>query len=130
MVKPGDKLSVITYGIGVQWAESAITNISPELQQSIELIDLRTLIPWDKELVFESVKKTGRALIIHEATHTSGFGSEIAATLSQNLFEYLDAPITRLASLDMPSPFSSQIETEVYWPRDDIQNKIIELLKY
>ena len=130
VVKPGDKLSVITYGIGVQWAESAITNISPELQQSIELIDLRTLIPWDKELVFESVKKTGRALVIHEATHTSGFGSEIAATLSQNLFEYLDAPITRLASLDMPSPFSSQIETEVYWPRDDIQNKIIELLKY
>ncbi len=130
VVKSGDKLSIITYGIGVHWAESEIKKISPELQQSIELIDLRTLIPWDRELVFQSVKKTGRALIIHEATHTSGFGSEIAATLSQELFEYLDAPITRLASLDMPSPFSSQIETEVYWPRDNIQDKIIELLNY
>ena len=130
VVKSGDKLSIITYGIGVQWAEEAIKKMSPDLQQSIELIDLRTLIPWDRELIFKSVKKTGRALVIHEATHTSGFGSEIAATLSQDLFEYLDAPITRLASLDMPAPFSSQIETEVYWPKDNIHDKIIELLNY
>ena len=91
---------------------------------------MRTLIPWDKDLVFSSVKKTGRVMIIHEATYTSGFGAEIAATLSEQVFEYLDAPIIRLASLDMPTPFSSQIETKVFWPKDKIHSRISELLDY
>ena len=130
IVKDGDKLSIISYGLGVQWAIDAIKKLPKNLQASIELIDLRTLVPWDKNLVFNSVKKTGRAMIIHEAAYTSGFGAEIAATLSEQVFEYLDAPIIRLASLDMPTPFSSQIETKVFWPKDNIHNKIVELLNY
>ena len=130
IISSGDKLSIITYGLGVQWAIDAIKKLPQNLQTSIELIDLRTLIPWDKDLVFSSVKKTGKVMIIHEATYTSGFGAEIAATLSEQVFEYLDAPIIRLASLDMPTPFSSQIETKVFWPKDKIHSRISELLDY
>ena len=69
-------------------------------------------------------------MIIHEATHTSGFGAEIAATLSEDAFEYLDAPIYRLASLDTPTPFSPNIETNVFWPKNQINKKIKEIIDY
>ena len=69
-------------------------------------------------------------MIIHEATHTSGFGSEIAATISEEAFEHLDAPIFRLSSLDIPTPFSLNIESNIFWPKNKIKNKIEELLKY
>tara|TARA_Y100001970_G_scaffold272543_1_gene369423 strand:- start:365 stop:2338 length:1974 start_codon:yes stop_codon:yes gene_type:complete len=128
IVQSGNNLTIISYGLGVHWALEAINNISDD--RTIELIDLKSLIPWDKNLVLESIKKTGRAMIIHEATITSGFGAEIAATLSNEAFEYLDAPIVRIGSLDTPTPFAPHIEKKVFWPKDDIDTKILDLLNY
>ena len=103
---------------------SALQNVN------FEIIDLRTLVPWDKNLVLSSVEKTGKVIILHEATQTAGFGAEIAATLAEEGFEYLDAPIVRIASLDTPTPFSPQIETQVFWPKNKINQKIKKLLEY
>jgi len=130
VVKEGDSLSIITYGIGVHWAIESVAKLSSELQNKIEIIDLRSLVPWDKQLVLESIKKTNRAVILHEATHTSGFGAEIAATVSEEAFENLDAPVSRLASLDTPIPFSLHIEKNIFWPKNQIKDKIIELLNF
>ena len=91
---------------------------------------MRSLIPWDKELVLSSIKKTNRALILHEATYTSGFGAEISATISEYAFEYLDAPVTRLASIDTPIPFSPDTEKNIFWPKNKVKDKIIELIEF
>jgi len=130
LVKEGDSLSIVTYGIGVHWALESVATLPAEIQKKIEIIDLRSLVPWDKELVLESVKKTNRAMILHEATHTSGFGAEIAATVSEEAFESLDAPVSRLASIDTPIPFSPDIEKNIFWPKKQIKDKIIELLNF
>ena len=128
IVSKGDDLTIITYGIGVHWAKEAINQI--KTNKTIEIIDLRSLIPWDKELVLSSIKKTGRAMVIHEATITSGFGAEIAATLTEEAFEYLDAPITRVGSIDTPTPFAPHIEKDIFWEKNKINKKIIDLLDY
>jgi len=128
IVKSGNDLTIITYGLGVHWALESVKEIPNN--KSIEIIDLKSLVPWDKELVLESVKKTGRVIIIHEATITSGFGAEIAATLSNEAFEYLDAPIIRVGSLDTPTPFSPHIEKEIFWQKNSIHSKILDLLNY
>jgi len=130
IIKEGSNLSIITYGLGVHWALDAMNNLSKQHNDRIEIIDLRTLVPWDVNLVINSIKKTNRAMIIHEATHTSGFGAEIAATISEKAFEYLDAPVVRLSSLDTPTPFSQNIESNIFWPKNKIKNKIEELLQY
>jgi 2-oxoisovalerate dehydrogenase E1 component len=130
IIKEGNSLSIITYGMGVHWAIESITALPQDYHNKIEIIDLKSLVPWDKELVLNSIKKTNRAMILHEATHTSGFGAEIAATLSEDAFEYLDAPIYRLASLDIPTPFSPNIETNVFWPKNQINKKIKEIIDY
>ena len=130
VVKEGNALSIITYGIGVHWAIETIAKLPLELQDKIEIIDLRSLVPWDKKLVLDSIKKTNRALILHEATHTSGFGAEIAATVSEEAFEHLDAPVLRLASIDTPIPCSLEIERNIFWPKSHIKDKIIELLNF
>ena len=97
---------------------------------SIELIDLRSLMPWDKELVYESVKKTNKALIVHEANQTGGIGAEISASIHQDLFEHLDAPVERLGSIDIPTPFNQELEQEVFWPKSCILNTIKKALHY
>ncbi len=130
IVKEGNSLSIITYGLSVHWAIESVKALPKNYDNKIEIIDLRTLVPWDKELVLNSIKKTNRAMIIHEATHTSGFGAEIAATLSEDAFEYLDAPIYRLGSLDTPTPFSSDIETNIFWPKNQIIQKIKDTINY
>jgi len=103
----GNDVSIITYGMGISWVKEVMESL-PEI--SVDLIDLRTLIPWDKELVSESVKKTGKVIILHEGTLTGGVGAEIAAYISENLFEYLDGPILREGSLDTPVPFTKNLE--------------------
>ena len=130
IVKEGESLSIITYGVGVHWAIESVASLSSELHNKVEIIDLRSLVPWDKQLVLESIKKTNRAIVLHEATHTSGFGAEIAATISEEAFEDLDAPVSRLASLDTPVPCSQNIEKNIFWPKNQIKNKILELLDY
>jgi 2-oxoisovalerate dehydrogenase E1 component len=106
-VKAGEDFSIITYGAGVHWAL--------EFQQknpsySIDIIDLRTLLPLDYDAVQSSVMRTGKVILFHEDTLTGGIGGEIAAWISENCFQYLDAPVMRCASLDTPIPFNIQLE--------------------
>ena len=96
---------------------------------SIEIIDLNTLIPWDKELVFNSIKKTGKVLLLSEDTLINGFIGEISATISEEIFEYLDAPIIRVGSLDTPVPFSDNLEKS-FLSNSRLKEKLEKLLKY
>jgi 2-oxoisovalerate dehydrogenase E1 component len=109
VARVGTRASIVTYGVGVAWALEAANTLAAEGVE-IEVIDLRSLQPWDLETVVASVKKTGRALVLHEAPTTGGFGGEVAATLGQEAFEWLDAPVVRLGALDAPVPFSKALE--------------------
>jgi 2-oxoisovalerate dehydrogenase E1 component len=106
-VREGEEISIITYGSGVHWAEDYAAE-HPEI--SIDILDLRTLLPLDLMAIREAVKRTGRILVLHEDTLTGGIGGEIAAWISENCFELLDAPVMRCASLDTPIPFSIPLE--------------------
>jgi len=121
----GDQAAVITYGMGVHWA----TRVAEELDISLEVIDLRSLAPIDYESISEAVKKTHRALVLHEATLTGGVGAEIAAYITEHLFEYLDAPVIRVASLDTPVPFASHLE-EQFLPLARLKEQIQKLIEY
>jgi 2-oxoisovalerate dehydrogenase E1 component len=109
VIKQGEKASIITFGLGVHWA---LEYADKHPDQSIEVIDLRSLQPWDHEAVEASVKKTGRALILHEDTLTNGFGAEIAAHLAEHCFKYLDAPVMRCGSLDTAIPMNKALEDQ------------------
>lgn len=106
-VREGDEVSIITYGSGVHWAEDYAAE-HPEI--SIDILDLRTLLPLDYLAIREAVKRTGRVLLLHEDTLIGGIGGEIAAWIAENCFELLDAPVMRCASLDTPVPFSIELE--------------------
>jgi len=126
VIKEGTTASIITYGLGVHWAmEYAVKH--PEI--SVEIIDLRSLQPWDKAAVEASAKKTGRVLILHEDTLTNGFGSEIAAHLAEHCFGYLDAPIIRCASLDTAIPMNKELE-EQFLAKSRLEEKMVVLLGY
>jgi len=109
IIQQGSSASIITYGLGVQWAMEYAAK-RPDI--SVEIIDLRSLQPWDKEAVEQSVKKTGRVLILHEDTLTNGFGGEIAAHLAEHCFTSLDAPVMRCASLDTAIPMNKALEDQ------------------
>lgn len=126
IVREGNDLTIVTYGMGVHWAEKILDE---NKNISAELIDLRTLLPWDKDTVTESVSKTGKVLIVHEDTLTGGIGAEIAAYISEHLFKNLDAPVMRCGSLDTPVPFSSVLE-ENFFQKDVFRKKLIELSEY
>ena len=121
----GDELSIITYGMGVHWAKQAAT----ELGISADIVDLRTLLPYDKDAIEASVRKTGKAIILHEDTLTGGIGGEIAAYISEHLFASLDAPVMRVASLDSPVPFALSLERN-FLPKDRFKAKLKELAEY
>jgi len=106
VVRAGEDLTIVTYGLGVRWALA----LAEQSEQDIEVIDLRSLLPWDRETVFASVRKTSKVLVLHEATATGAFGAEIAAAISEHCFEWLDAPVRRLGSLDTPVPFHPTLE--------------------
>ncbi|MFT5823891.1 MAG: 2-oxoisovalerate dehydrogenase E1 component [Crocinitomix sp.] len=124
-VKSGEKATVITYGKGVLWA----TEIVEQHQLDVEIIDLRTLLPLDTEAVYESVRKTGRVIILHEDCLTGGIGGELSALISENCFEYLDAPVMREGSLDTPVPFDDSLEIN-FMPKERFEKKLISLLEY
>ncbi len=126
MVTEGNDISIITYGLPVIWAKEIVANLG---NYSADLIDLRTLLPWDKETVENSVKKTGRAIVITEDTLTGSIASEIAAYIGEKCFQYLDAPVARVGSLDTPVPFSPALE-ENFLPKKRMKEKIEELLLY
>jgi len=102
----GNDLTIITYGWGVHWA----LELCSQLNINAEIIDLRTLLPWDKEAVKMAVEKTGKVLVLHEDTMTGGIGAEIAAWISEHCFTALDAPVKRVASLDTPVPLAKDLE--------------------
>ena len=120
--------TVVTYGVGVSWALEAAAELAGEGRE-IEVVDLRSLIPWDVETVVRSVAKTGRCLVLHEAPLTGGFGGEIAATVGREAFEWLDAPVARLGALDTPVPFAKALEA-LYSPKGRLLPALRELLAY
>jgi 2-oxoisovalerate dehydrogenase E1 component len=122
----GNDITIITYGFGVLWAKEILGTL-PHI--SAELIDLRTLMPWDKMMVSNAVKKTGKVIILHEATLTCGIGAEISAYIAENLFEYLDGPVIRVGSLDTPVPFTKNLE-ENFLPPTRFKEKLLELAAY
>jgi 2-oxoisovalerate dehydrogenase E1 component len=125
-VREGDEISIITYGAGVHWAEDYAAG-HPEI--SIDIIDLRTLLPLDYLAIRESVKRSGRVLILHEDTLTGGIGGEIAAWIAENCFGLLDAPVLRCASLDTPVPFSIELENN-FLAKARLDETINKLLNY
>lgn len=112
--REGRHLSIITYGAMVHQALTVATRLEEEDIEA-EVIDLRSLVPLDRQTIFASVHKTGRALVLHEASLTAGFGAEIASLIAENCFESLDAPVKRLGALDIPAPFSPPLE-DVHLP--------------
>ena len=95
----------------------------------LEVIDLRSLLPWDRETVFESVRRTSRVLVLHEAPLTGGFAGELASTIGEEMFDYLDAPVMRLGGLDIPVPFSKALE-EIYMPKRRLVDAVRRLVEY
>lgn len=126
LVSEGDDLSIITYGMGVHWAIEMMQSM-PE--KKADILDLRTLLPWDKEAVRATVEKTNRVLILHEDTLTGGIGGEIAAWISEHCFEHLDAPVLREASLDTPIPFAPTLEQN-FLPKIRLKARIEQLLNF
>jgi len=107
LVKAGNDISIITYGMGVLWAK----NYCEKNNIDADILDLRTLLPLDYDAINTTVKKTGKVLILHEDTLIGGVGAEIAAYISEHLFNNLDAPVKRCASLDTPIPFNLELES-------------------
>jgi 2-oxoisovalerate dehydrogenase E1 component len=126
VIKQGEIASIITFGLGVHWA---LEYADKHPDQSIEIIDLRSLLPWDHEAVEASVKKTGRALILHEDTLTNGFGAEIAAHLAEHCFTYLDAPVIRCGSLDTAIPMNKALEDQ-FLAKARLEESMERLLGY
>lgn len=129
LTKYGDDVTIVTYGMGVHWAMDVSQQLENKLNRSIEIIDLRTLIPFDLETVLHSLKKTGRVLLLQEASLTLGPASEWAALIAEHGFEYLDAPIMRCTSLDTPVPTANTLENE-YLASARLMDTITKLLDY
>ena len=121
----GNELSIITYGMGVRWA----LQTCQDLGVSADILDLRTLLPWDQEAVRKTVEKNGRVLILHEDTMTGGIGGEIAAWIGENCFEHLDAPVRRVASLDTAIPFAPPLEA-AFLPQQRLREQVQALRNY
>lgn len=130
VVKEGADATVVTYGMGVKDTVNAVKKIERKSDKTIEIIDLRTVIPWDKELVLESIKKTNKAIVVHEDTMTMGFGAEIASTIGQFGFDYLDAPVMRHAAKDSHIPYAPAYESDILPSEEKIKADIEKLLKY
>jgi 2-oxoisovalerate dehydrogenase E1 component len=124
LTREGTDLSIITYGMGVHWAKEVLDTM-PDV--SADIIDLRTLLPWDKEAVAATVKKTGKVLVLHEDTLTGGIGAEISAWISEHCFRDLDAPVMRVASLDTAIPFAPTLEKN-FLPVGRLKGKVEELV--
>ncbi len=126
LIQQGEDVSIISYGMGVHWA---IDFLVDNQDISADLIDLRTLVPLDRDTIFSSVKKTGKAIILHEDSMIGGFGADIASIISDECFEYLDAPVRRSASIDTPIPFSSNLEKE-FLAKSRFASELRLLLEY
>ncbi|MDH3492445.1 MAG: alpha-ketoacid dehydrogenase subunit beta [Acidobacteriota bacterium] len=130
VARAGDDLSIITFGAQTLNALDAAERIENEDGRSVEVIDLRTLSPLDKGTILATVKKTNRVVILHESSLTGGIGGEISAIIAEEAFEWLDAPVVRIASIDSPVPFAPQLEDYFLPSLDEIVEGCRKVLKY
>ncbi len=126
LLRPGDELTLVSWGALVHTALEA----AEPFGDRVEVIDLRTIVPWDQEAVLESVRKTGRCLVVHEDTYTAGFGGEILATVAQEAFPYLDAPPRRLTTPDVPIPYNLELMNAVLPGTERITAMLEDLLAF
>ena len=129
VVREGTDLTVVTYGLMVHKALAAAKSIEKD-GGSVEIIDLRTIVPLDTETIFASVKKTGKALVLYEDQEFVGFGAEISAQIADKMFEHLDAPVRRVAGAFTPIPFADPLERVVLPQDKDVMDAMRELLEY
>ena len=129
VVRQGEDLTVISYGVSMWDSVIAAKKLEDE-GYSVEVIDIRTIIPLDEETIFNSVRKTGKAIVIHEDTFTAGFGAEIAARISDSCFRFLDGPVKRIAAKDSHIPYAPILENMILPNREIIYKGIKELLKF
>lgn len=128
--REGTDVTIITYGRMLPMCMDAAAQLEKEHGISVEVVDPRTLVPLDKEMIIASAKKTGRVLIVHEACQTGGFGGELAAVIADSeAFYYLDAPIKRYGGLDVPIPYCPELEKNVVPTKDNVIKKVIELVR-
>jgi 2-oxoisovalerate dehydrogenase E1 component len=125
-VREGKDLTIITYGLAVHWATELMDSM-PDV--TAEIVDLRTLLPLDKDAIIAAVKKTGKVIVLHEDCMTGGIGGELVAVINETCFEWLDAPVKRVASLDTPVPFAVSLETQ-FLPKDRFKKAVDEILNY
>jgi 2-oxoisovalerate dehydrogenase E1 component len=126
LITEGYDVTIVTYGLGVHWALETLKQ-HPEIKA--DLLDLRTLLPYDKEAIINSVNKTGKAIVLHEDTLVGGIGGELAAVISEHCFEQLDAPVVRCASLDTPVPMNGDLENN-FLAKARFEQKLVELWGY
>ncbi|MDC3388630.1 dehydrogenase E1 component subunit alpha/beta [Flavobacteriaceae bacterium] len=126
VLKEGTDISIITFGAGVHWALETLEK-NPNI--SADLIDLRTLVPLDREAIFKSVKKTGKAIILQEDNEFGAFGSDLSALIMENCFEALDGPVKRVSSIETPIPFLPSLEKQ-YLAKNRFEEELIKLIKY
>lgn len=130
IVKEGNDITVVSYGVSMWDSVLAAKKLEEEFGYSVEVIDIRTIIPLDEETIFRSVKKTNKVIVIHEDTFTAGFGAEMAARVADNCFRYLDGPVRRIAAKDTHIPYAPILENEVLPSRSQIYDGIKELLEF
>jgi 2-oxoisovalerate dehydrogenase E1 component len=128
VARAGRDATIVTYGVGVRWALAAAEAFGGDGVE-IEVVDLRSLMPWDVETVVQSVRRTSRCLVLHEAPLTGGFGGEVAAVVGREAFEWLDAPVARLGALDTPIPFAPTLEA-LHSPKGRLMPALRDLLAY
>jgi len=128
--RPGEDVTVITWGAMVYTADEAASVLEDEDDVSVEIVDLRTLIPWDRDAVLDSVRRCSKVLVLHEDTRTGGFGGEIAATIADEAFADLDGPVRRLAAPDTPVPFAPVLERAFLPQVDDVVAALRDLVAY
>jgi 2-oxoisovalerate dehydrogenase E1 component len=126
LIKEGESVTIVSYGAGVHWALEVL-NSNPDINS--DLIDLRTLQPLDLETIYNSVKKTGKCIILQEDTLFGGIASDISALVMENCFEYLDAPVRRVGSIESPIPFVKSLEDQ-YLPKARFEKELKQLLEY
>ena len=126
LLAEGEMVTIVSYGAGIHWALDSL-KAHPEIKA--DLIDLRTLMPLDMESIYASVKKTGKLIILQEDSLFGGIASDISALVVEHCFQYLDAPIKRVASLETPIPFAKTLENQ-YLPKNRFNKALLELLDY
>lgn len=126
LLQEGNDITIITYGAGVHWALKTLEDI-PDV--AVDLIDLRTLSPLDTESIFNSVKKTGKVIILQEDSMFGGIASDISAMIMEECFKYLDAPVKRIASMETPVPFAANLEAH-YLPKKKFKQALLDLIAY